>query len=354
MSNIVENFDILDPKELTAALIEDLPSARFLSSRFFGEKVHGTQTIAVDILKGSRKIAPFVSRGAAATTSSRTDYETKFFETFNISVKRPTDAVQMFKRNEGEQVIYVGGASSPAERAAHLLARDQRELAETVQRTIEKYAADALVNGKVQLKNASGANVGSEIDFGLKDAHKLNCAAATATASGSTTYSRLDVIEEGCGLINQDSGLNGTDLVMGKQFARNFRADTKVQKEIDIRNLAGASMIEDLKVSNGARFLGYMGNIRLWAYDEVYMTDAGVITPIIPTNKALLLSADMRATIHYGLINDVKGGQFATKMFSKTWEIDDPSENILCVKSAPLPVIEQADGYCVLTDTSIT
>lgn len=336
MANTVASFDLLDPKELTAALIENLPSGRFLSTRFFGEEVHGTQTVAVDILKGTRTIAPFVARGGAAAASARGEYETKFFETYNISLKRATDAVAMFKRNEGEQVIYVGGPSTPAERAAYLLGRDQRELAEQVQRTIEKYAADALVNGKIQLKDASGANVGSEIDFGLKDSHKI------------TATDFVNAVEDACGIINQDSGIVGTDLVMGKAFGRAFRTDSKVQKLLDTRNYVGGNMAEDLKVSNGARFLGYFGNIRVWAYDEVYNA-AGVITPFIPDNKALVLSDQMRATIHYGLINDVQGGKFASKMFSKTFEVDDPSEQILVVKSAPLPVVEQADGYAVIT-----
>ncbi|MCF0222864.1 MAG: major capsid protein [Fibrobacter sp.] len=337
MANTVTNFDLLDPKELTAALIENLPSGRFLSTRFFGEEVHGTQTIAVDILKGTRKIAPYVARGAAAAASARADYDTKFFETFNISLKRNTDAVQMFKRNEGEQVIYVGGPSTPAERAAYLLGRDQRELAEQVQRTIEKYAADALVNGKIQLKDAAGASIGEEIDFGLKATHKI------------TVTDFMNGVEDGAAVINQDSGITATDLVMGKAFGRNFRSDSKVQKLLDMKNYVGGNLAEDLKVSNGARFLGYFGNLRVWAYDEVYATDAGVVTPFIPDNSALLLSDQMRATIHYGLINDIQGGKFATKMFSKTFEIDDPSAQVLVVKSAPLPVVEQADGYAVLS-----
>lgn len=337
MANTVTNFDLLDPKELTAALIENLPSGRFLSTRFFGEEIHGTQTIAVDILKGTRKIAPYVARGAAATASARGEYTTKFFETFNISLKRATDAVAMFKRNEGEQIIYVGGPSSPAERAAYLLGRDQRELAEQVQRTIEKYAADALVNGKIQLKNATGGNVGAEIDFGLKDTHNIY----------SVKSDFVTKVEDGSSIINADSGLVATDLVMGKAFGRDFRADTKVQKLLDVRNYVGGNLAEDLKISNGARFLGYFGNIRIWAYDEIYDTADGR-APIIPDNKALLLSDQMRATIHYGLINDVQGGRFASKMFSKTFEIDDPSEQVLVVKSAPLPVVEQADGYAVL------
>ncbi len=122
-----------------------------------------------------------------------------------------------------------------------------------------------------------------------------------------------------------------------------------MQSLLDVRNLNSGALTLDLTVGNGARFLGFLGGLRIWRYDEMFADNSGNVSPIVPANKVLVLSKDIRATVHYGLINDVQGGKFAAKMFSKTWEQDDPSVNWLCVKSSPLPVIEQADGFAVAT-----
>ena len=72
-------FDITSPVELTNALLQNMPVKRFFTERFFGEQVHGTETIGVDIVKGTQKIAPYISKLAEASTSLRDNFVTKFF-----------------------------------------------------------------------------------------------------------------------------------------------------------------------------------------------------------------------------------------------------------------------------------
>ena len=103
-------MDITSPIELTQELNEHLPPSRFFTSQFFGEQVHGTVGVMVDIVKGSTKIAPYGHRGAEATTAYRDGYETKTFNTYPINLKRPTTAIDMLKRMPGEAVTFVGGA----------------------------------------------------------------------------------------------------------------------------------------------------------------------------------------------------------------------------------------------------
>lgn len=342
----MDNFEITTPVELTQALIENMPTARFLTANFFGEQVHGTEMVGVDIVKGTRKIAPFVARNGESVTSHRDDYTTKFFNTHSISLKRPTDAIDMFKRAPGEGIVYVGSARNPAEAAAEILGRDQAELANMVLRTIEKYASDAFFDGKVTINDANGNEL-DEIDFGVKASHYI-----TKSGTALWTASAADIagdLEDMATLIAQDSGLTATDAILGGKASRALLKNEKVQSLLDVRNLNSGALTLDLTVGNGARFLGYLGGLRIWRYDETFADNTGAISPIVPANKVLVLSKDIRATVHYGLINDVQGGKFASKMFSKTWEQDDPSVNWLCVKSSPLPVIEQADGFAVAT-----
>jgi hypothetical protein len=332
-------MDITSPIELTQELNEHLPPSRFFTSQFFGEQVHGTVGVMVDIVKGSTKIAPYGHRGAEATTAYRDGYETKTFNTYPINLKRPTTAIDMLKRMPGEAVTFVGGARNAEAAAVAMMAHDQAELANMVNRAIEKYSIDALVNGTLTV-------AGETIDFGVKASHK---ATKTGTATWDGNAAKIvDDLEDWQALIAQDSGLTGTDLVLGKSARKAFLADSKVQKLLDIRNVNGLTAELNLMVGRGARYLGNLGGLRLWAYDEIY-DNAGTPTAMVPDAKVILISKDIRATVHYGAIDDVQGGRFATKMFSKTWATEDPSVQWVAVKSAPLPVIEQADGYVVAT-----
>ena len=331
-------MDITSPVELTRELNEHVPPSRFFTSQFFGEQVHGTLGVMVDIVKGTTKIAPYGHRGAEATTAYRDGYETKTFNTYPINLKRPTSSIDMLKRAPGEAVTYIGVRDAEAAAVA-MMAHDQAELANMVQRSIEKYAIDALVNGTL-------TTAGETIDFGVKASHKVT---KTGTAKWDGNAAKiLDDLEDWQALISQDSGLTGSDLVLGKSARKAFMADANVKKDLDVRNLTGMNVEVNLMVNRGARYLGNIGGLRVWAYDEVY-DNAGTPTAMVPDAKAILISKDIRATVHYGAIDDVQGGRFAAKLFSKTWATEDPSVQWVAVKSAPLPVIEQADGYVVAT-----
>ena len=338
-------IDITSPVELTNALLQNMPVKRFFTEKFFGEEVHGTETIGVDIVKGTQKLAPYIGKLSEADTSIRDNFTTKHFPTYNIALKRPTNAIDMFKRAPGGNITYVGGPSDPSERAVALLQRDQAELANMVNRTIEKYAADALLNGEVVIKDATGTTLDT-ISFGRSASHTVSVGSITAWDNGSAKI--VKNIDDWAGLVAQDAGITATDIILGSDAANVFLEDSKVAKVLDTRNLNSGVVDLNLKANGGARFLGYIGGLRVWRYDEVWNNN-GVITPIMPAKKVLVIGDAIRATVHYGLINDVKGGQFATKMFSKTWEQDDPSIQWLLVRSAPLPVVEQADGVVCAT-----
>lgn len=334
------NIDLTSPIYLTESLNEVLPPRRFFTENFFGEMVHGTTGVAVDIIKGSTKIAPYGARGEAASVVGRDGYQTKVFNTYSISLKRPTTAVEMFKRAPGENVMYVGEGRDASVAAAELMAHDQAELAAMVNRAIEKYAVDALIDGQLTI-------LGETISFGTQATHKPSLNNTTKWNGGSGAKP-LDNLETYAALVAQDSGLTATDVVLGSTAKAALFGNADFLKVLDTRMLNAGQANLDLKVGRGARFLGMVGGLRLWAYDEVYNNN-GAITPIMPADKIIVISDAIRATVHYGLIDDVQGGKFATKMFSKTWEQQDPSIQWVGVKSAPLPVVEQCDGYVAAT-----
>ena len=70
---------------------------------------------------------------------------------------------------------------------------------------------------------------------------------------------------------------------------------------------------------------------------------------MVPEDKALVIASGLRATIHYGVIQDIEAGNFATRVFAKTWTEEDPSARFLLVQSAPLPVVHHVDALLIAT-----
>ena len=318
-------FDITSPVELTNALLQNMPVKRFFTERFFGEEIHGTETIGVDIVKGTQKIAPFVGKLSEASTSLRDNFTTKFFPTYNIALKRPTNAVDMFKRAAGGDITFVGGPSDPSERATALLQRDQAELANMVNRTIEKYAADALLNGEVAIKDDAG-NTLDTISFGRSDSHTLSTGDITAVWNNGSAKI-VDDIDNMAALVAQDAGITATDVVLGSVAAQAFLADSKVAKVLE-------SAVFDMALI----FIG--------KFSETVEDQNGLEAIKVTFNSGILFDTN-KADLKQASKNELS--QFATKMFSKTWEQDDPSIQWLLVRSAPLPVVEQADGVVCAT-----
>ena len=68
---------------------------------------------------------------------------------------------------------------------------------------------------------------------------------------------------------------------------------------------------------------------------------------MIPDDKVIVLSNEMDANVHFGLIEDIEAGGFVGEIFSKTWETKDPSGIWLKAASAPLALVSQPSALVV-------
>jgi hypothetical protein len=62
-----------------------------------------------------------------------------------------------------------------------------------------------------------------------------------------------------------------------------------------------------------------------------------------------MLSDEMQATLHRGIVGDNDIGWFEGEFAADTWYEKDPSVQWLRLRSAPLPICEQIDATCVAT-----
>lgn len=334
-------IDITDAKELTLAVNNNLAPKRFLAS-FFQKLTHNTKDVMIDFVEGSQELAPFIRDGEAATVSARKGYNTRTIHCYDICLKRRTNAFDALKRLPGEAPI-VDSAMSPTERAAELAGRDLFEMQGRANRTIEKMISDGIFNGSISITDAAGNTIDS-INFGKKQSHSLS---KTWSTSG---YKKIvSDIEDAAILVAQDSGLTATDVILGSTAAKTALENDFFLKQLDTKDLTIGSLKSTMELQNrGARLIGTLSGMRVWRYDEIYKSGNNAIG-IVPASGVVVLSADLQATLHYGVAGDIKNGFTEGEFAADTYYENDPAAQWLRLRTAPLPVIEQIDGLATIT-----
>lgn len=213
---------------------------------------------------------------------------------------------------------------SPPTNASELLGNDLFDLMKKVYKTTEKNVSDAMFNGVVNITDVNG-NVIDTINLGAKATHNDSTSKGWETASYKGIVKDLD---KAAVLIAQDSGLTATDVILGSAAANAAMQNDHFLKMLDTKNLNAGNVELTTKLQgNGARLLGMVNGMRVWRYDEIYKDAMGNVNSIVPANKVLVLSADLAATLHYGVTGDVENGFFEGEASSSTWYEKDPPHN---------------------------
>lgn len=342
-------LDLSLASTLTGLVNQNLPRKPWLANKFFGIKLHDTLQIGIDIISGSKTLAPFRKVGKESTVVNSDQIVTKWFGPNQISLKVATTAFDAAKRAAGMQISYADGIKTQEERVAFKLGQDQTKLTNMIWATIEKMCADALSTGEVSNYDEKGNEI-EKFDIGMKADHKVTLASAKLwTAEGSTP---LEDIDEWMQKISDDSGLGNCRIIMGTSAAKALRTNKTVLEQLKANNSLFAAMRPEMP-KDGAQFIGFTsaGN-EIWAVSETYTNSAGVATPMIAANKVVVIGGGIAADVHYGMIEDRKAGSFVGEIFSKTWEEEDPSVQWLKCASAPLAYVAQADGLLFATVTA--
>lgn len=337
----MDPVSLYDPKQMTQALLESFPARRFLSGTFFGEETHDTKSFQIDIWKGSRRLAPVVHPRLAGKVVDREKFRTLEFTPPYLKPKKVTTADMVLTRQPGEIVYTQQGANTPALRAAAILGADMAEMDESIQRRIEAMASEALFYGRVTVK---GEGVDAVVDYDFEATHTPTLlTTALWTASTSDPIKNLRDWKR---LISKDAGITATDVILGTEAADALLSNEKVLKQLDNTRMA-LGQINPTEMGQGVTYLGRLTSVGmdLWTYDEWYYDETtDTEKPMVPTKSVLVISRAIRATVHYGVIQDIEAGQFATRAFAKSWITKDPSARWVLVQSAPLPVVHQVNG----------
>jgi len=345
-------IDIFDTRTMLEAVEQMNRPGRFLRDTFFpGVKQFDTESVDVDIVKGKRRLAPYVNPMSAGKVVERLGFSTNTIKPGYIKPKMATSAGDLLKRQPGE-ILYSGGLGIEG-RAQQQLGADLAEMIDMIDRREEWNAAQALNTGTVTMTvKGDSADQTVVVDFQMSGTHKI-------TLSGNDLWSDLtnsDPIAKLTGLAQlcrKDSGLSPTDAVMGTDACAAYLRHPTVQKFMDMRQV-DMGKIDPQGLPDGVTYVGRLNapsiQIDIWTYDDWYIDeDSGVETSMVPANKVWLGSRRAQNKKLYAVIQDmeaIEGGiAAAVSRFPKSWITKDPAVRWLMVQSAALMALNQPDAF---------
>ena len=210
-------------------MLEQLkPARRFLLDTFFPTiETSNAKNVDIDIIKGSRRLAPFVSPTMEGKVVDREGYTTRSYTPPYIKPKMITTAQDFLNRNPGEHIYQ--SSQNAAQRAATQLVKDLATLENMVNRREEWMAAQLVQTGAVTV---TGDGVSDTIDFGMDASHIITLTGGDLW-SDMTNSTPLEDLRAWRRLILKDSGIVPNVCVMGSDALDAFIGHTKVKDALD-------------------------------------------------------------------------------------------------------------------------
>lgn len=335
-------MDLFATRTMLAAVEQMLRSRRFLGTLYFGATpvTATTATVDIDIIKGNRKMAPFVRPNRPGKAVDRSGSVMRSYKPAYVKPKLETSAGLLLNQRQPGESLYSG--RSPLERAGDQLARDMEDLDDQINRREEWMIAQALTTGQVQVV---GDGVNDIVDYQM-DAEHLVTESVQWTETTSDPIADLRKYKRRSA---KKSGRTANACVMSSEAADAFLDNESVMKKLNTRRI-DLGMIRPEELPDGVTYLGYLNDpgMDLYAYEEWYLPDEGEEQPMIPAGGLIVGPTTSRCSMLYGAIQDMsalEGGLFDVARYPKSWLEDDPGVRWLMMQAAPLPGFHEPDAF---------
>lgn len=344
-------IDMFATRAMLRMLSEAKPAETFLRDRYFAdERSFDTAFVDIDIWKGKRRVAPYVHPRIGGKTVERQGYRTETYEPPEVSPDMVTTAEDLMNRAPGETIY---GAMSPMERAADQLGRDMAELDDMITRREEVQAAQALFTGEVVVQGEGYDEVVRYWPTNPADQPYLELSAGSYW--NEATSDPLADLRWADRSIKQDSGVNPIDVILGQNVADALLNNEGFAKKLDNRRI-DLGQIDPQQLPGGVTYYGFIKELGLdlWGYDEWYEDESGEEQPMVPVDKLLVGSPNVRTTMAHGMVALYGGGREAPELVAAprvpdSWtQRKNPAGRIVQIKSKPLAIIHQIGGFRVI------
>lgn len=339
---------IYEPRTM-GRIVEKLPPVRtFFRDTFFRrEETFNTESVDVDFVKGTRKVAPYVHRIIGGKTVPNTGYETKTYKPPLVAPDKITTVDDLLKRRPGESLV---SGRSPAERAVLKMSDDFRELRDMISRREELMCVQSIFTGQIPI---IGEGLNEVIDFGFTNTEVISAATKKWSNAGSDPIGDLKRWHK---QVQKTGFTNCNACVMADDVATVFVGHEKVQKVLDVRNY-NLAVIQPRQLPNGVTYVGTIHELGMdiYTYNEWYLDDwtdpeTPEEKPLVPNGMLAMLSTNANYSMYYGAITLIDEGtkEFKTvegKYVPDTWVKRKPARRFLQLQSAPLSVPHDVDSW---------
>jgi hypothetical protein len=330
-------------------VLQQLPPKNNFLARFFRNTIQSdTDTIDIDIVKGGRRVIPYVRPVQEGVVMERNGFKTNSYKIPYARVKMASECDKFLNRSLGDTPYT---PETPAQRAAAQLVNDLRYLNDCLDDEEERQRAEALTTGAVTIRNAKGTAI-QNVGFDIDPSHFV-----TASPAWDDEDAKKNEILAQCRAwrnIIADSGAPAPNYMIVASDVEDVIIDKfdpndttsglssiRVDRgQVDITNLPG-----------GVTYLGYFKELGcdIYGYRGKYTDLDGTQKPYIPTGKVIFLSDQARFDRNYGAIKNFNAGFAAVPRFPLTWIENDGRARFLQLESAPLMTIHQVDAIVIAT-----
>lgn len=325
-------MDLYSTDELVGVVRDLKRPQTFLTRTFFPAVVRSeSKFVHVDVQKGKRRMAPFVSPRAQGKVVETVKHQTNSIEPAYIKDKRaydPESAISV--RTIGEALT---GSISPQQREAQWIAATLVDQQEMLDRRLEWMASEILRNGSVTITGEGFDDI--VVDY-LRAANQT-VALAGVSRWGESGIDPLTDLKVWSLRAQKASGAAIDRWIMEPDAFDIFTADQRVKDLLDTRRGSTATLESAPPGRAEAAFQGRIGNWEFFTYQDWYEDPATSLdTDLLPQYSVIGGSSAIEGRQHYGAIRDKKAGYMALPFFPKMWEEEDPSETYLMAQSAPI------------------
>lgn len=350
MENLI---DITNTQAMIPALeVNYKPSLLFTRTFFPTHQTFATEEVIMDYRKGARKMAPFVVPGSGVNMA-RTGFKTNKYKPPMIAPQRPLNVADLEKRAFGEDVF---STQTPAERAASILAKDQLELTDAIDRRIEWMCVNALLYGTFEAKGKADDGGDEVIDsITFQDFTQKQTLTGTDMWTATDTADIYGQIKDIRKTMVRNSG-NAPTLMVGNS--------TTMQYIVKNKSLLGILMIPNgptmanfvnitpqiigNDITREAQITGL--NIQAYSYDGVYEDDDGTTKEYLPDGYVIFSRPNIGSLL-CGMITQLEKGtwnSYAGIYVPKFWDVEGSDVQMYRIASRSVPLPANMDDWYVL------
>lgn len=330
-------MDIFNTQVLNGVVASLIAPQSALLDRYFPSvSVSDKERVSVDVIKGARRVAPFVSPYVEGKVVQSRGFSTNTYAPAYVKPKFRYTPDRSFKRAAGEPI---GGTLSPQERMQRVLVGDLEEGLQMITRREEIMASEAIRTGKVTI-------VGDDyplavVDF-LRDVSLTGLSPSVAWDQNGAVP--LDDLNDWALQILKVVGAKANDVIFGVDAWKAFAANAVVADRLKQFNIVGTTLEPKPITQEGLTFMGTIDGFNLWVYAGWYVDPMDdQVKEIWPSTTVGLCSGALQGVRNFGAIQD-HDALVAQQVFTKSWLENDPSVRLLLMQSAPLPVTERPDA----------